>query len=125
MVTPVIDEGQLELAGLIHDLRNPLTAIHGYAQVLRLSLDGDGEAPVASVERAVSGILISATRMTAMLEDMLASSRTSIGGDSTSSSLAAILDLAIDQVEQATGQRRVHLVQSGRPITGAWDGVKV
>jgi signal transduction histidine kinase len=125
MVTPAIDKGQLELVGLIHDLRNPLTAIHGYAQVLRLSLDREGGAPIAAVEGAVSGILISALRMTAMLEDMLAASTSGIGDDSTATSLAAILDLAIDQVEQATGQRRVHLVQSGQPITGCWDRVKV
>ena len=125
MVTPVMDKGQLELAGLIHDLRNPLTAIYGYAQVLRLSLDRDGGVPMASVERAVSGILVSASRMTTMLEDMLAASRSGIGGDSTATSLAAVLNLAVEQVEQAMGQRRVHLVQPARPISGPWDRVKV
>jgi signal transduction histidine kinase len=125
MVTPVMDKDQLELAGLIHDLRNPLTAIHGFAQVLRLSLDRDGELPMASVEGAVSGILVSTSRMTAMLEDMLAASRSGIGGDSTAASLAAVLNLAVEQVEQATGQRRVHLAQPARPISGPWDRVKV
>ena len=42
MVRPAMDKSQLELAGLIHDLRNPLTAIVGHAQVLRLLLDRDG-----------------------------------------------------------------------------------
>jgi len=120
-----MEKGQLELAGLIHDLRNPLTAIYGYAQVLRLSLDRDGGVPMASVEGAVSGILISASRMTTMLEDMLATSRSDIEGDSTATSLAAVLNLAVEQVEQAMGQRRVHLVQPARPISGPWDGVKV
>jgi len=35
MMTPTMDESQLDLAGLIHDLRNPLTAIIGRAQLLR------------------------------------------------------------------------------------------
>jgi nitrogen-specific signal transduction histidine kinase len=43
MMTPGMDEGQLELAGLIHDLRNPLTAIRGRAQLLRHMLDGRGD----------------------------------------------------------------------------------
>jgi len=125
MVTPVMEKGQLELAGLIHDLRNPLTAIYGYAQVLRLSLDRDGGVPMASVEGAVSGILISASRMTTMLEDMLATSRSGVGGDSTAASLAAVLNLAVEQVEQAMGLRRVHLVQPARPISGPWDRVRL
>jgi len=122
---PAMDKGQLELVGLIHDLRNPLTAIHGYAQVLRLSLDRDGGAPLASVEPAVSGILFNASRITTMLEGMLAASRHGTGGDSTATSLAAILNLAVEQVEQATGQQRVHLVQPARPIAGPWDRTKV
>jgi len=125
MVTPGMDKGQLELVGLIHDLRNPLTAIHGFAQVLRLSLDREGGAPRASVEGAVSGILISTLRMTAMLEDMLAASRSGIEGDSTATSLAAVLNLAVEQVEQAMGQRRIHLVQPARPISGPWDRVRL
>jgi signal transduction histidine kinase len=120
-----MDKGQLELVGLIHDLRNPLTAIHGFAQVLRLSLDRDGGAPRASVEGAVSGILISTLRMTAMLEDMLAASRSGIEDDSTATSLAAVLNLAVEQVEQAMGQRRIHLVQPARPISGPWDRVRL
>ena len=125
MVTPAMDKGQLELAGLIHDLRNPLTAIVGHAQVLRLSLDRDGGAPIASVERSVSEILVSASRMTTMLEDMLAASRSGSGGDSTATSLAGVLNLAVEQVEQATGQRRLHLVQPARALSGPWDRVKV
>ena len=126
MVMPAMDKGQLELAGLIHDLRNPLTAIVGHAQVLRLSLDRDGGVPMATVERAVSEILVSASRMTTMLEDMLEASRSDIRGDSTATTgLAAVLNLAVEQVEQAMGQRRVHLVQPARPISGPWDRVKV
>ena len=125
MAMPAMDKSQLELAGLIHDLRNPLTAIYGYAQVLRLSLDRDGGAARASVEGAVSGILVSTLRMTAMLEDMLAASRSGIEDDSTATSLAAVLNLAVEQVEQAMGQRRIHLVQPARPISGPWDRVRL
>lgn len=125
MVMPAMDRGQLELAGLIHDLRNPLTAIVGHAQVLRLSLDRDGKVPIALVERAVSEILVSASRMTTMLEDTLAASRSGIGDDAAATSLAAILNLAVEQVEQAMGQRRVHLVQPARPISGPWHRARI
>jgi signal transduction histidine kinase len=120
-----MDEGQLELAGLIHDLRNPLTAIIGRAQLLRRLLDLHPETPVATGKEMVSGILVSAALMTTMLDDMLAASRHPIGGTSTATSLAAILDLAVEQVEQVTGQRRVHLVQPARPIAGPWDRIKI
>jgi signal transduction histidine kinase len=125
MMTPGADEGQLELAGLIHDLRNPLTAIIGRAQLLRRLLDLHPETSVATVEELVSGILVSASLMSTMLDDMLAASRHSIGGASTVIDLAAILNLAVEQVEQATGQRRVHLVHPIRPIDGPWDRIKV
>ena len=125
MVTPGMDEGQLELAGLIHDLRNPLTAIIGRTQLVRRLLDRHPEAPVATVEELLSGILVSASLMRTMLDDMLAASRHPIGDASTATNLAAILDLAVEQVEQATGERRVHLVQPDRPIAGPWDRIKV
>ena len=73
----------------------------------------------------MSGILISTLRMTAMLEDMLVASRSSVGGDSAAASLAAVLNLAVEQVEQAMGQRRIHLVQPARPISGPWDRVRL
>jgi signal transduction histidine kinase len=75
MMTPTMDESQLELAGLIHDLRNPFTAIIGRAQLLRRSLDLDPETPVATAKEMLSGILVSASLMTTMLDDMLAASR--------------------------------------------------
>jgi signal transduction histidine kinase len=125
MVMPAMDKNQLELVGLIHDLRNPLTAIVGHAQVLRLLLDRDGGGRNASFEGAVSEILVSASRMSTMLEDMLADSRSGIEGGSAATSLAAVLNLAVEQVEQAMGQRRVHLVQPARPISGPWDRAKV
>jgi two-component system phosphate regulon sensor histidine kinase PhoR len=125
MVMPAMDKSQLELAGLIHDLRNPLTAIVGHAQVLRLLLDRDGGAPNASVEGAVSEILISASRMTTMLDGMLAESRSGIEGGLATTSLAAVLNLAVEQVEQTMGQRRVHLVQPAWPISGPWARAKV
>jgi signal transduction histidine kinase len=125
MMTPGMDEGQLEVAELIHDLRNPLTAIIGRAQLLRRSLDLQPETPVVTVQELVSGILVSASLMTTMLDDMLAASRHPIGGASTATSLATILDLAVEQVEQVTGQRRVHLVQPTRPTAGTWDRIRV
>jgi signal transduction histidine kinase len=120
-----MDEGQLEVAELIRDLRNPLTAIIGRAQLLRHLLDLDPTTPVATATEMVSGILVNASLMTTMLDDMLAASRHRIGSASTATGLAAILDLAVEQVEQATGQRRVHLVQPIRPIAGPWNRIKV
>ena len=111
---PAADDSQIELAGLIHDLRSPLTAILGQAQLLRRHLDRDGETSSASVGRTLSAILSSAHQMSAMLDAMLAPPGTvrgaMVGDDSAAIDLSDILRLALDQVEQATGQRRIHLV---------------
>jgi signal transduction histidine kinase len=126
---PATDDSQIELAGLIHDLRNPLTVILGQAQLLRRHLDRDGEASSASVGRTLSAILSSAHQMSAMLDAMLASSRhrsgALVGGDSAGTDLSDILRLALDQVEHATGQRRIHLVPASRPVVGVWEPTAV
>jgi signal transduction histidine kinase len=126
---PATDDSEIELAGLIHDLRNPLTAILGQAQLLRRYLDRDGDAPSAPVERTLSAILSSAHQMSAMLDAMLTCSRHRsgawVGGDSAAIDLSDILRLALDQVEQATGQRRIHLEPASRPVVGVWEPTAV
>jgi signal transduction histidine kinase len=120
---------RLELAELVHDLRTPLTAIIGRAQLLSRQLQRDADATSPAVERTLSEILASARQMAGMLDDVLAVSSEpkgdSAGHDPATTSLAGILDLAIDQVEQATGQRRIHVILPGLPIAGPWDCVKV
>lgn len=129
MVMSAMDEGRLELATLIHDLRTPLTAIIGRAQLLRRGTHVDVDATATAVDLTLAQILDSAWQMARMLDDVLAAS-SERPGDATqrhraTTSLKVILDLAVQQVEHATGQRRIHLVQSTRPITGPWDRVKV
>jgi signal transduction histidine kinase len=106
-----------------------LTAIIGRAQHLRRELQRDADSTSPAVERALSEILASAGQMARMLDDALAAASERagdrVGHESTTACIAEILALAVDQVAQATGQHRVHVIQPGLPIVGPWDRVKV
>jgi signal transduction histidine kinase len=126
---PAMDESQLELAAVVHDLRTPLTAIIGRAQLLRRRVLLGSDASSTAVDRTLSDIVASARQMASMLDDLLAAScersGLSVDDDSTTANLDDILKLAVDQVEQATRQHRIHVIQPGLPIVGSWDRVKV
>jgi signal transduction histidine kinase len=108
----------LELATVIHDLRSPLTAILGYAQLTARTLKSDAGSTTA--EYALLEIQLAARRMARMLDEVLAPG--SENGDAPSGAtdstedLGAVLDRAVRQVEQATGQPRVHLHLPAGPL---------
>jgi len=62
------------VADASHELRTPLAAVRGYAELLRR-----GEADVADEAHAVSRIESAATRMTALVEDLLLLARLDAG----------------------------------------------
>ena len=57
------------LAGVAHDLRNPMTAISGYAQLMAMESDADER------QKRCDRILIQIDEMTAMIGDLLAFAR--------------------------------------------------
>lgn len=64
------------LHAVSHDLRNPLTIIHGRAQVLRRTLErGDLE----KARDGLDAIFVGTTRMNAMIQDLVDSARISSG----------------------------------------------
>jgi PAS domain S-box-containing protein len=56
-----------------HDLRLPLTVIHGHAELLKMAFDARGD--VAEVQIHVDAILQSSDRMNMMIEDMVDAAR--------------------------------------------------
>jgi signal transduction histidine kinase len=65
------------MLSISHDLRQPLTIIHGHAQMLPQALDQ--RAQTARVRTSLGAILSSARRMGAMIEDMVDAARVETG----------------------------------------------
>jgi len=119
-MTPGRHEIDLELATIIHDLRSPLTAILGYTQMTVRTLKGTPETGSVQAEHALHEIETAARRMARMLDEVLASSREiavrSAFSPVAAEDLGAVLDRAVRQVEQATGQHRVRLTLPAEAI---------
>lgn len=94
------------VANASHELRTPLTSIRGYAELYQRGVGRDGDALDNSMNRIAS----EATRMSALVEDMLAVARLDQKADTASEpiSLAGI-------VHDAVLDHRV--VDPSRPIT--------
>ena len=97
------------LAGVAHDLRNPMTAVSGYAQIL--ATEEEEEERQFFSENIVRNI----KEMTAMVNDVLSYSR----GDFTlKPSLVELEQLAIqirEILEPMCEQRRIELDDSRQP----------
>lgn len=91
------------LAGVAHDLRNPMTVISGYAQIMALEDDADARAT------RCDKVLTQIDEMTAMISDLLAFAR----GDSKLRPAAVALDALKKEVEDALSvhcsPRGIHL----------------
>jgi signal transduction histidine kinase len=129
MTTADMHESHLELATIIHDLRNPLTALVLRAEMAR-GYPGRRSGMVSGeVERGLSELESLAHQMTRLLDDMLARFRPS--GDDlaargvTGTDLTVVLARAAKQVEQALEQPRILLQLPSRPIAGPWDAGKL
>ncbi len=99
-----------------HDLRTPLTAISGYAQLLRQSLIKEG-APERQI-KSVDSILVGARRMNSMIQDLVDSARLESGQlilDKEPVALAFFLHDLLERSEVAIDTERVE-VQSGPEV---------
>jgi len=120
MMTSSKHESDLELATIIHDLRSPLTAILGYTQMTVRTLKGTPQTCSVQAEHALHEIETAARRMARMLDEVLESNgeisvRPPFSPVATED-LGAVLDRAVRQVEQSTGQHRVSLTLPAEPI---------
>lgn len=114
-----LEQAREEYVGAIsHDLRNPLTAILGHAQLILLHPERE-----AKVQHSARAVEISAKRMKAMIQDLVDSARLESG--QLDLELAPV-DLAIalpDLAERlATGEQAGRLcveVEAGLPAVGA------
>jgi two-component system, OmpR family, sensor histidine kinase VicK len=101
----------------VHELRNPLTAIKGYAQLMQRR-KGTGD-------RALSTILEQAQQVSRLVDDLLAHSSSGIAQPCLKPCLIDLISLARASVEQAQLHGPGHVIRlesREASIQGFWDG---
>jgi two-component system, OmpR family, phosphate regulon sensor histidine kinase PhoR len=110
------------LSTVSHELRTPLTSIQGYLELLR---DGDA-GPVADAQQHMLGIIErNATRLRALIEDILVLNRIETGGLILGSSEVPLRELTANTAEElqpladkASVELRLHVGADPGPVIG-------
>lgn len=113
---------ELFLGILAHDLRTPLSAISGFAQLLVYAKNPDRNAEFASQ------ILISAGRMAHMIVDLMELTRVQLGsGISVNSSESDIVNICSHAITEmsAVYPERTFKLDADESLIGKWDETKL
>lgn len=105
------------LAMASHDLRSPITVLHGRAQLMRRREAYD--------EKSIDVMLEQIRRIDRLVADLQEVVKLESGGIELSRSSVELGDLARDAVERARVQAKGHtirLVRPEAPVHGEWDG---
>ncbi|MCA1666250.1 MAG: sensor histidine kinase [Thermomicrobia bacterium] len=111
------------LAAIVHDLRQPLTKIRGYAQLADRQL-GSPAPDMARVTGGLARIVGATDELQALLATLVDASRTALGAlvlHPARTDLAALLRETIAQLPVETGQRVAVRIAPNVDVTGRWD----
>jgi signal transduction histidine kinase len=112
-----------------HDLKNPLTALTGTAQVLRRQLARSGAVTPERLGRALGTIEDTAAQMLELINEMLDQTRLRMGQeldlDRQPTDLVALVRRAAATHEQGTDKNRVVFEASPTEIVGEWDSARL
>jgi PAS domain S-box-containing protein len=114
------------MATASHDMRTPLAAVRGFAQLARRHLAGNGTTDPAALDRWLRDIEEGATRLTALVSDVMDSTLLR-GGHSVPLLLQPVdlVELVRDRVHEhqdAAGEtHRFTIDGDEHPIVGTWD----
>jgi PAS domain S-box-containing protein len=117
------------LAVVTHDLKNPLTAIHGWAQHLQQALDRAAIPATARLHRPLSRIVGLTSQMHAMLEELLDSARLQQGRplclDRHPTDLVAHIRQAVLEYSQMSEIHPVSFRATAPSLEGNWDAARL
>jgi len=105
------------IATAVHEMRNPLAAIKGYAQFMQIRN--------ATSEKALATILNQAYQLSRLVDDLLASSGTGIAHPCLELHPTDLVTLACESARQAQLLSPGHRIRSevpADPVEGLWDG---
>jgi signal transduction histidine kinase len=112
-----------------HDLRNPLTAIKGRAQLLRLRAANAETRLRASLEDSLAAIEATADQMAGQIEELLDAAQIQAGQPiplrTRQTDLATLLRGVMKAHEHLLAGHRLRLQATDEQILGLWDAVRI
>jgi two-component system, chemotaxis family, CheB/CheR fusion protein len=111
------------LSNLSHELRNPLTAMLGWAQILRTR-----QLDEAKIEIALESIERSARAQSHLIEDMLDVSRITSGNlrlDANLIELVSVVNTAIQSIQLSADAKSIQVVAQLIPVTLTGDAARL
>jgi PAS domain S-box-containing protein len=111
------------MLALSHDLKNPLTAIQGYADVLLRRLTRSDDLPPSATRDGLGKIQEAARRMAQMIDGLLASTAAHTPADGLAPSEVDLVALvrSVATVQQEVAQDQEIVVEANCPVIGWWD----
>lgn len=112
-----------------HDLRTPLTAIRGQAQLMRRRLRAGRTEDPTMLEGGLAGIEAAANRMAALIDEMMDAAHLAAGRDlelrPALVDLVALVDEAAAEARAGYPGRAIRVETVIPALSGAWDGARL
>jgi signal transduction histidine kinase len=111
-----------------HDMRTPLAAVRGYAQLIRRHLSGQSP-DMEAVDRWLTDIEVGSDRLAQLVGEFTDASLLRGGQTVPLQPVATdLVQLAAERVaehQRGTEAHRIELVAEGESLVGQWDGVRL
>lgn len=116
-------------SGIAHDLKNPLTAVRGQAQLMRRRIERGAPQDPERLLAGLAAIEDAAVRMTGMIDELSDAARLRAGQplvlQRQSCDLAAIARRNVEEMQRYEDHHRVALVLDEPSIVGMWDAARL
>jgi PAS domain S-box-containing protein len=113
------------LAAAAHDLKTPLTSLKGLAQILQRRVMSDHAVDPERLLEGLNRIDLNATRMTAMINELLDLTRLGMGSrlelNRRPVDLVALVSRCVAEQEAAAGARHITIESEVPALIGTWD----
>ncbi len=117
------------LAAVSHDLRNPLTTIKGYADMLLRQVTRESTVEVDALANGLTRISETTRRMTALIEELLDATRLRAGQPLElrlqTTDLVALVRRAATEAQQTTANHELRVTADEMVLIGLWDPLRL
>lgn len=117
------------IATVVHDLKNPLTAMHGQTQLLRRRLTRGEPVEPARLDAGLETIEHAAVQMTTLLDELADVMRLRAGVEielnRTATDLVPLVEKAIATYARMTDRHEIRFEPADDRLVGHWDGPRL